>query len=414
MANYIKFFSFAFFSVTLLACSGSNKIPTEFGSDQISKNIKYLASDELAGRATGTPQEQLAATYIADQFKKMGVKPMGDDESYFQLYTAYDSGNPHADEEEKKETGTAINGRNVIGFRDNNAPFTVVIGAHYDHLGMGNFGSLHNGEPAIHNGADDNASGIAVMLYLAKRLKSKEFEHNNYLFIAFSGEEKGLWGSNYWTKNSTYSLDKINYMINLDMVGRMKENKIAINGTGTSPAWSILDDVNEKHSLVKSESGIGPSDHTSFYLQDIPAIHFFTGQHEDYHKPTDDYDKINFKGCYEVAFYILDIINGLDGTKIAFTKTKDEKQEVRSFKVTLGVIPDYMFQGDGMRIDGVKEDRPASNAGIQNGDVVIKMGDIEIKDMMSYMKSLGKFEPGQTVPVIIKRGEEEISMEVTF
>ncbi|MFN3875935.1 MAG: M28 family peptidase, partial [Flavobacteriales bacterium] len=196
---------------------------------------------------------------------------------------------------------------NVVGMIDNGRPNTVVIGAHLDHLGYGDEGSLHRGEPAIHNGADDNASGVAVMLQLARDLRAKdEARGNDYLFIAFSGEEKGLFGSSYWTKHPTLPIEELNYMINLDMVGRLDSTgAIAINGVGTSPAWEEAGRVRAGDLKVKTTaSGIGPSDHTSFYLQGIPAIHFFTGTHADYHKPTDDEDKINYPGMLRVARFI--------------------------------------------------------------------------------------------------------------
>jgi len=164
-------------------------------------------------------------------------------------------------------------------------------------------GSLHRDkEPAIQNGADDNASGTVTMMALAKLLKNSS-KNNNYLFIAFTGEENGLWGSNYFTKNPTIDLEKVNYMFNYDMVGRLnEENTLAINGTGTAPAWEEVLDISNMDSLklVKKESGVGPSDHTSFYLNDIPVLHFFTGQHEDYHKPSYDADKNNWEGIVKV------------------------------------------------------------------------------------------------------------------
>jgi hypothetical protein len=273
------------------------------------------------------------------------------------------------------------------------------------------------GEPEIHNGADDNASGIAAMLSLAEMLQKKVLT-SNVLFIAFSGEEKGLWGSNFFVDNSPIAVEDINYMINMDMVGRLNaERQLAVYGTGTSPNWAtVLEKIKTpSFKYTFKESGIGPSDHTSFYLEDIPVLHFFTGQHADYHKPSDDHDKINYAGISDVAQLILSIIFELDDDgKIPFTKTKDESEQAPDFKVTLGVVPDYLYDGEGMRIDGVREDRPAFNAGMEKGDVVVKMGDLNITDMMSYMKALGAFEPGQTVKVVIVREGKELEKDVTF
>ena len=282
---------------------------------------------------------------------------------------------------------------------------------------MGIEGTLYRGEnPEIHNGADDNASGVAAMLHIIKSLKGLN-SNNNYLFIAFSGEEMGLLGSNYYVKNPTIDLKKVDYMLNMDMVGRLNnENTMAVHGVGTSPIFKqiLFANKGELH-IAEHESGVGPSDHTSFYLMDIPVLHFFTGQHEDYHKPSDDADKLNYDGMETITQFILSIITELnDDGKITFRKTKNESQEVPAFKVTLGVVPDYLFDGKGMRIDGVSEDKPAQKAGMQKGDIVIKMGDNEIVDMMSYMKSLGKFEKGSNTKVTIDRKGEILVLDVTF
>lgn len=313
-------------------------------------------------------------------------------------------------------------GRNVIGFVDKKAPLTVVIGAHYDHLGMGHEGSLHRGEPGIHNGADDNASGTSALIELGKFLaktKDPQYAGNNYLIMAFSGEEKGLFGSAFFTKNPTYPLEKINYMINMDMVGRLNaERKLIINGAGTSPAWQpVLEKMNVDSIIVKtSESGVGPSDHTSFYLKDIPSLHFFTGTHTEYHKPSDDKEKLNYAGMVSVMNCILHTIQSVNGNgELAFTKTKDENNEnTPRFKVTLGVVPDYMFEGSGMRIDGVSDGKPASKAGMLAGDVVIAIGSNEVKDMNSYMKALSMFKKGDEAVVKFKRGEDTLEKTITF
>ena len=310
-------------------------------------------------------------------------------------------------------------GSNLVGLLDNGKPNVVVIGAHLDHLGWGDEGSLHRGERAIHNGADDNASGIAVLLQLARDLaEMDEARANDYLFIAFSGEEKGLYGSNYWTKNPTVPIAELNYMINLDMVGRLDSMRaIGINGVGTSPAWDEVSRVLVGDLKVKTTtSGIGPSDHTSFYLQGVPAIHFFTGTHADYHKPSDDEEKINYDGMFRITRYIESLITSLnDDGKLPFTKTEEVNTEnTPRFKVTLGVVPDYMYDGKGMRIDGVTEGKPAANAGLRKGDVVTAIGALTVTDMMGYMKALGQFNKGDTAPVKVMREGKEVLVEVTF
>ncbi|WP_338039161.1 M28 family peptidase [Maribacter litopenaei] len=264
---------------------------------------------------------------------------------------------------------STITGTNVIGYIDNQADKTVIIGAHYDHLGMGGEGSLYAEGEAIHNGADDNASGVGVLLQLASKLRDT-LTQSNYLIMAFSGEEMGLLGSNYFSKNPTIDLSKTNYMLNMDMVGRMRDDKtLSISGTGTAPIWGqVLNTNNPGFKLVLSESGWNSSDHTSFYLQDIPVLHFFTGQHEDYHKPSDDYDKLNYEGMEMITDYILSVIYDLDDdAKLAFRKTKNESEEAPRFKVALGVMPDYLYDGKGMRIDGVTDGKPAADAGLEKG-----------------------------------------------
>ena len=310
-------------------------------------------------------------------------------------------------------------GHNVIGFIDNKMANTVVIGAHYDHLGMGGEGSLYRGEPAIHNGADDNASGTAALIELARMLKGSD-QKNNYLIMAFSGEEKGLLGSNYYIKHPTYDLHKINYMINMDMLGRLKPDEpvLIVNGVGTSSAWhGVIDTAGMLGLRIKtSESGVGPSDQTSFYLDSIPAIHFFSGTHSDYHKPTDDEALINYNGEVKIVRIIKSVIDKLnDAGKINYIKTKDDSNEdAPRFKVTLGVVPDYAFDGEGMRIDGVSDGRPAAKAGLLKGDVVVQLGENKITDMMTYMKALGKFTKGETTKVKVKRGKDELVLDITF
>ena len=308
---------------------------------------------------------------------------------------------------------------NVVGLLDNGKENVIVIGAHLDHLGYGAEGSLYRGDPAIHNGADDNASGVAVMLQLARDLaEMDQARANDYLFIAFSGEEKGLYGSNYWTKHPTLPISTLNYMINLDMVGRLDTaSAIGVNGVGTSPTWAEVDRVLVGGLKVKTTaSGIGPSDHTSFYLQGVPAIHFFTGSHSDYHKPSDDEEKINYDGMLRVTRFIESLVSTLnDDGKLAFTKTEDANaEEAPRFKVTLGVVPDYLYDGKGMRIDGITEGKPASNAGLHVGDVVVRLGAIDVNDMMSYMKALAAFNKGDTAPVRVMREGKEVTTNVTF
>ncbi len=312
-------------------------------------------------------------------------------------------------------------GHNVLGYIDNKAANTIIIGGHFDHLGWGDYGSLYTGSKMIHNGADDNASGSSMVIQLAKYLAGGKYTNHNYLIIAFTGEELGLYGSKYFTDHPTIDLSSVSCMLNFDMVGRFNDEKgtLEIGGTGTSPIWNKMLDNNipKNFKIKRSESGMGPSDHMSFYLKDLPVLFFFTGTHEDYHKPSDDIDKINYAGMDMVYRYVTKTVFRMLDTqgKIEFTKTKDkDNNNSPKFSVTLGVVPDYMFDGKGMRIDGVRDGKPADIAGILAGDVVIKMGPVNVEDMMSYMEALSKFHKGDTIMVTVLRGEETLDIEVTF
>jgi hypothetical protein len=382
---------------------------------QIKADVVYLSSDYLEGREAGTQGEKLAADYIAWRFAQIGLQPRGHEGSWFHEFDFNFNTNPHA------QGGEARTGRNVVGFIDNGAPTTVVIGAHYDHLGYGAFGSLYTGEPAIHNGADDNASGVAAMLRIAEHLRqSGAAKSNNYLFLAFSAEELGLVGSKKWVNDPTLALGSINYMFNLDMVGRLNEEKsLLITGTGTSPSWApILAQLKVAGIQIRSsESGVGPSDHTSFYLQNMPVLSFFTGQHSDYHKPVDDAHLINYQGIYEITQLAVAIIEQTsEAGKLVFTPTKDENENKQAarFKVSLGVMPDYVYGGTGLRVDSVIEGRVGAKAGIKAGDIIVKLGDKEISDIYTYMEGLASFQTGNSTTVVVKRGESEISMPVKF
>jgi len=346
-------------------------------------------------------------------FKDAAKKYFGDQTATLDIKLKVDIG-------EKKRTG-----RNVIGYLDNGAARTVVLGAHYDHLGYGEDGNsmLRTGEKAIHNGADDNASGTAALIELARILKNTKQKSNNYLFIAFSAEELGLNGSKYFTEHSTIDFAKVNYMINMDMVGRLNDSSqvVTIGGYSTSPQWSSLIEPNNKKNpfvIRIDSSGTGPSDHTSFYRKDIPVLFFFTGLHTDYHKPTDDFDKINYIGETKIINYISTIVLSPVTTdqKLAFTKTRETQttSSLRSGGVTMGIMPDYTFSGAGIRCDGVTDGRPAQKAGLKAGDIIIKLGDYTISSMESYMQTLGKFQKGEKAKVKFKRGNEELETEVQF
>ncbi|MGV3528029.1 MAG: M20/M25/M40 family metallo-hydrolase [Flavisolibacter sp.] len=315
-------------------------------------------------------------------------------------------------------------GRNVIGYINNNASKTVVIGAHFDHLGYGeDKNSRYTGRDSmVHNGADDNASGTAALIELASRLKKSNLHNNNYLFIAFSGEELGLFGSKYFTENPTIPLEQVNYMINMDMLGRLNDSTkiLTVHGYGTSPAWGALYNgkINSYQLQFRFDSsGTGPSDHTSFYRKDIPVLFYFTGLHTDYHTPADDADKINYRGEARVVEHIFSVIKTLDeqGQKLAFSKTREVQTTTSArFSVSLGIMPDYTFGGPGVRVDGVSEGKAAAKAGLQAGDVITALGEHKTSSMEGYMQALASFKKGDKTTVYFLRGQQSLSASVEF
>lgn len=311
-------------------------------------------------------------------------------------------------------------GHNVIGYINNKAANTIIIGAHYDHLGYGEDNNALDAAmgAVIHNGADDNASGTAALIELGRMLKSSGLKKYNYALVAFSGEELGLFGAKYFTENSGIDLKKVNYMINMDMIGRMNDSThgLTIGGYGTSPAWGKLIETKDPFFKINTDSsGSGPSDHTSFYRKDIPVLFFFTGSHKDYHKASDDAEKINYNGELRIINYIQNIIAKTDKMdKLSFTKTREVSMGKSSFKVSLGIMPDYTYSGSGVMVDGVSENKAAQKAGVKTGDVLIQLGEHKFTDVQTYMDALNKFNKGESTSVKLKRGKEELILPVTF
>ncbi len=390
---------------------------TEYAnSDNLKKTISYLASDALKGRLTGSKEEKIAADYIAKTLKSLKLAPYSN-KSYYQDFDYKVKLNPHDSTVVSNNTG-----RNVIGYLNNKANKTIIIGAHYDHLGLNehNNSTKPNSKGEIHNGADDNASGVAAVLELARIYsQNKTIEDVNYVFALFSGEEDGLIGSKKLAESIKNQYPNVIAMLNLDMVGRLNDKKeMTVGGVGTSPVLPKIVENNKPagFNITLDQSGIGPSDHTSFYLKDIPVLFFFTGTHNDYHKPSDDEDKINYYGVKNITDYVFRISSALSKeSAIPFTKTKMNAEKTRpKYKVTLGVMPDYTDHGDGLHIDGVTDGRPAQLAGIQEGDIIIKIGDCAIKEVYGYMECLGKFNAGDETEVVFKRGTETKTVTIKF
>ena len=333
-----------------------------------------------------------------------------------------------------------VNGKssNVVGVIPGSDPQLaseyVIIGAHYDHLGLGGPESLAaNPEGQIHHGADDNASGTAGMLELARVLASERGKiKRSIMFIAFSGEELGLLGSGAYTKTPLIPFGSTVAMLNMDMIGRLRNGSLFVGGVGTSPAWKpLIGKLNapvehpapsagtgsgSRFQLSFGEDGFGPSDHQSFYVKDLPVLFFFTGTHDDYHKPTDTADKINAEGLKQVAEFVRDIALDVanEPQRIAFTKVKvEQKPTGRGFRVYLGTVPNYSDQSDGMKLDGVRAGSPAERAGLRAGDFVVRLDKTPIKNVYDYTYALGEMRAGEEVEVAIKRDGKDMVLKIT-
>ncbi|HUQ31842.1 MAG TPA: M20/M25/M40 family metallo-hydrolase, partial [Pyrinomonadaceae bacterium] len=329
---------------------------------------------------------------------------------------------------------------NVAGILEGSDPVlkneVVVIGAHYDHLGLGGEGSLAPREGEIHHGADDNASGVAGVLELARIFSREGMKPKRTLvFVAFSGEEEGLLGSNYFVNHMVVPLSQTVAMINMDMIGRMKENRLIIGGVGTAGEWrewieaknrEVVTSKNAdglkaatviaKFNLTLNEDGYGPSDHSSFYAKQVPVLFFFTGTHDDYHKPTDTAEKINYEDEARVLAFVASLVRSIDAEQKRPTYTiakSDSQGRSMGFRVYLGTIPNYSESSDGLKLDGVREDSPASKAGLKAGDRITRMAGREVRNVYDYTYALGEMKAGQEYDVEIVRGTETLKLKIT-
>ncbi|GAB1430399.1 hypothetical protein MASR2M18_12320 [Ignavibacteria bacterium] len=315
---------------------------------------------------------------------------------------------------------------NVIGVVPGNEPSLageyIVIGAHFDHLGMGDEGTLYSGsEPKIHYGADDNASGTAGMMELAARFAANPAPRS-IIFMGYTAEERGLIGSKYYVDNPLAPLDNTVCMVNMDMIGRLKDDKLNVQGVGTAARWQpLVDSLGTAFgfALTTSADGYGPSDHSSFFSKNKPVLFFFTGLHPDYHRPTDTWDKINYEGEAKVVDMVEQTIRVIAReAKPDFIKTTSPKQSgSMSFSVSLGVIPDYSDHPKGLKITGVREGGTAEKAGLKADDIIVKLGATTIKNIYDYTAALGAFKAGDKTTVTVLRGpreDKEVVLNVTF
>lgn len=404
---------------------------TESGKN-IRASVAYLASDKLEGRRTGETGATAAAGFVANMFAKYKLKGGIVTNGKRKFLQSFEY-KPRNEKGEILQDAKPLEAYNVIGILEGTDAVlkneAIVIGAHYDHLGKGGMGSLAANSTEIHHGADDNASGTAALIELARQFAKEKKNKRTIIFIAFGGEEEGLLGSRFYVNNPVFPIEKTVAMLNMDMVGRLNENKLTIGGIGTANEWNefikrrneIYFDtkngygVGGKFNLQLNEEGFGPSDHSSFYGKQIPVLFFFTGTHLDYHKPTDTADKINYEGLEKILNFVGNIAREIDQNpakptyKVAPTSSTGGRT---SFNVTIGVIPGYGDTNDGMLLDGVRDGSPAAIAGLKAGDKIVKFAGKEIKNVQDYTKILGELKADTEYEIEIMRGTEKLTFKI--
>jgi aminopeptidase N len=389
-------------------------LPQRFSEEKMLETIRYLSGDDLNGRGLGTTELDRAAEYIAQQFRNAGLAPAGNEaDSYFQTWEEQDTGNP----------GHMIKMTNVIGVIPGHKPEwekqSIVIGAHYDHLGQGSLGARKENKGKIHVGADDNASGVAVLIELARVLAKDMKPARNIVFVAFTGEEEGKKGSKYYTAHEKgYPVQQSVGMLNLDTVGRMQKNRLLILGAGSAGEWVHIFRGAGYLAGVEIEAvteELDSSDQKSFQEAGVPAVQLFTGPHEDYHSPADTIEKINPAGLVKVASVVKEAVEYLVQREQPLTltagsvmRTGTETKGER--KVTFGIIPDFTYEGKGCKVSEVVQGSPAEASGMKEGDIIIRINGTDVqrlKDLSDILKSL---KPGEKISVVFMRSKTEMTV----
>ncbi|MBX9928616.1 MAG: M28 family peptidase [Gemmatimonadaceae bacterium] len=382
----------------------------------LKRDVAWLSADAREGRRTGTPGNDSAAAFLARRFEKLDLRPLQPGDAFLQPFVAKASSRGGA-----RELPT----QNVAAMADGTDPALrgeyIVLGAHFDHLGReSTFATDPQAADAIRNGADDNASGTAVMLELARRFAKKPAKRS-VIFVGFSGEEFGLLGSAYWVANPPVPPAQMAAMLNFDMVGRLRDDKLIVYGVATAKELPALVDSANTAALriAKVPDGEGPSDHSSFYQKKMPVLHFFSDTHDDYHAATDDADKINAAGMVKVADLAERIARRLaDGPRLAFTEAPAATRVASRSSgsgVYLGSVPD-MAAGEvkGMRLASVRAGSPAELGGLKAGDVIVRFGGVEVTDLYTYTDALNAKKPGDVVEVIVDRGGQRVTLSITL
>jgi hypothetical protein len=390
-------------------------------------DIKFLSDDRLDGRLTGSPGADTAAAYLARRFQAVGLQPAAG--GWFQTFTiARDA--PVA----QHAHVAGLKGKNVIGLLPGRDPVlrneALIVGAHYDHLGLGGFGSLDpDSTGEVHNGADDNASGAAMLIRIAERLAAAP-PARTVIFIAFSGEELGLLGSAHYVKQPIYPLSTTLAMVNLDMVGRLRQKRLIVYGSRTAKEFPALLDSLNWHmglDLHAQGDGYGPSDQSSFYAAGRPVLHFFTDLHEDYHRTTDDWQKINVEGFGQVATFVTGVVTALANRPSPLTPLTTASPATASttpqsspgpasqgYGAYLGTVPDMTDSPGGVRLLGVRAGSPAEKAGLRGDDIITRIGDMSVPDLQAMTDALRSHKPGDTVEIVVKRGKDVTTLHATL
>lgn len=376
-------------------------------------DIKFLTDDRLQGRATGSQGADTAASYLARRFSEVGLQPAAG--GWFQSFPV------SRDRPVARQRSDAAVGKNVIGILPGRDPVlrnqTVILGAHYDHLGLGGFGSLDpDSTGLVHNGADDNASGVAGLIQVAARLAASP-PARTVVFIAFGGEELGLLGSAHYVKEAIYPLANTVAMVNLDMVGRLRNGRLIVYGTRSAREFpALLDSLNwyAGFDLRAQGDGYGPSDQSSFYAAKRPVLHLFTDLHEDYHRTTDDWEKVNLDGLKRVADFTLGLVTALANRPkpLAFldvpaplpTQTAAPTSAPPGYGAYLGTVPDMTGAPGGVRLVGVRAGSPAERAGLRGDDIITRIGAVDTPDLQAMTDALRSHQPGETVDIVVRRG----------
>jgi hypothetical protein len=386
-------------------------------------DIKFLSDSQLQGRVTGSPGADSSAAYLAHRFSEVGLQPAAG--GWFQPFTL----GRDAPAARQAKAGGLV-GKNVIGILPGRDPVlrnqTVILGAHYDHLGLGGFGSLDpDSTGMVHNGADDNASGVAALIQVAARLAVSP-PARTVVFIAFSGEELGLLGSDHYVKEPIYPLAGTLAMINLDMIGRLRNGRLIVYGARSAKEFpALLDSLNwyAGFDLKPQGDGYGPSDQSSFYSAKRPVLHLFTDLHEDYHRTTDDWQKINLDGLKRVSDFTLGLVTALANRhrQLTFQDLPPQLPPQTSapsptpgYGAYLGTVPDMTGTPGGVRLVGVRAGSPAEKAGLRGDDIITRIGQTEVPDLQAMTDALRSHRPGETVEILIRRGTGTTRLRATL